>query len=80
VTAEPEAHPTRVEYVVERALSDGRWIVESISPAPTPERALADAAWFMGDPELGGGNYRTVCRTITSTVVAEHPGKQGDRS
>lgn len=80
MSAEPEAHPARVEYVVERALSDGRWVVESISPAATAEQALAEAAWCMNEPLFGGGPWRTVRRTIASAVVAEHAAKQGDRS
>jgi hypothetical protein len=72
---QPEAHPARTEYMVDRALSDGRWVVDSASPAPTAERAEAEAAWFMDDPRYGG-TYRTVRRTITSTVVAVHPGTQ----
>lgn len=78
MTTEPEAHPARVEYVVERALSDGRWRVDSNDPAATAEEALADAAWFM--VQRPRATYRTVRRTITSTVVAEHPDRQGDRS
>jgi hypothetical protein len=76
VTAEPEAHPVCVEYVVERALSDGRWVVDSPAPALTAEQAVADVAWL----KRPHATYRTVRRTITSTVVAVHPGKQGDRS
>lgn len=80
MTGPTQAHPVRVEYVVERSISSGRWIVESITPVPTPEQAEADAAWFMNDPRYGG-TYRTVRRTITSTVVTVHPApQQGDRS
>jgi len=73
VPDQSEAHPTCDEYVVERAIGDGRWVVESVSPAPTAEQALAEA-WFMGEPIFGGGSWRTVRRTITSTVAAVHPG------
>lgn len=70
---EREAHPTHVEYVVERALSGGRWVVESIGPSPTTEQALAEAAWCMTG-RYSNGPWRTVRRAITSTVAAEHPG------
>jgi hypothetical protein len=67
------AHPTHDEYVVERALSSDRWVVESIVPAATQAEAEADAAWFMDpNPE---DTFRTVRRTITSTVVANRPGR-----
>lgn len=66
----PEAHPVREEYVIERRLADGRWVVVSPEPAPTAEEALADA-WFMAGSRA---TYRTVRRAITSTVVTEHPG------
>lgn len=72
--SEPEAHPVRVEYAIERALSDGRWVVDSISYEPTPEQALTDAKWFMD--ENPHATYRTVRRTITSAVVAVHPAQQ----
>jgi hypothetical protein len=67
------AHPARDEYVVERALPGGRWVVDSIVPAPTQAEAEADAAWFMDpNPE---DTFRTVRRTIASTVVAIRPGR-----
>ncbi|MET9222387.1 hypothetical protein ABZX65_26985 [Streptomyces sp. NPDC003300] len=66
----PEAHPVHVEYVIERAIGDDRWVVDSIGPEPTPEQALAEAAWFMDDHPHH--TYRTVRRTTTSAVVAVH--------
>lgn len=75
MTDPTEAHPPCVEYVIERSLGNGRRVVESISPAPTAERALADAAWCMTG-RYGGAPWRTVQRTTTSTVVAEHPAKE----
>ncbi|NUU21068.1 MAG: hypothetical protein HOV68_06060 [Streptomycetaceae bacterium] len=71
--APTEAHPTRDEYVVERDLGDGRWVVDSISPAPIPEQAATDAASFIGAWPDHDAAYRIVRRTITSTVIAVHP-------
>lgn len=72
VTDQPEARPARDEYVVERLLPTGRWLVESNDPAATAQEAEDDAAWFMEPhPE---NTYRTVRRTITSVVVAVRPG------
>lgn len=75
---ERTAHPVRYEYAVERALSDGRWVEESITPAATPEQAEEEAAWIMNGPRSRGARFRTVCRTITSVVITEHPAARPD--
>lgn len=67
-----EAHPTHDEYVLERALSDGGWVVESIVPAPTVEKAEERHA-ALGLPWVRDAEFRVVRRTITSTVVSVHP-------
>lgn len=67
-----EAHPARDEYVLERHIGDGRWVVDSIFPAATPEEAEAHGTaplqWTDGD------TLRVVRRVITSTVIAVRPG------
>lgn len=68
-----EAHPTRDEYVLERALNDGGWVVESITPAATPEEAEARSA-ALTLPWIREIELRVVRRTITSTVVSVRPG------
>jgi hypothetical protein len=71
--AEPaEAHPTRDEYVLERALGDGGWVEETIVPAPTAEKAEERHA-ALGLPWVRDSEFRVVRRTITSTVVSVHP-------
>lgn len=68
-----EAHPTRDEYVVERALNDGRWVVESITPETSAEQAEKDGDRPPSLPWLRGAELRVVRRTITSTVVSVRP-------
>ncbi|MDJ0342225.1 hypothetical protein QMK19_03365 [Streptomyces sp. H10-C2] len=72
MTDQPEARPARDEYVIERLLTSGRWLVETEDPAATAQQAEADAAWFMDS--RSETTYRTVRRTITSVVIAVHPG------
>lgn len=67
-----EAHPIRDEYVTERSLGDGRWVVDSISPHATAEEAEVADAWVI--PCAPEATFRIVRRTITSTVVAVRPG------
>ncbi|MCZ4513502.1 hypothetical protein O3Q52_36225 [Streptomyces sp. ActVer] len=67
-----EAHPTRDEYVLERALSDGGWVVESITPAATAEKAEERHA-ALSLPWVRDAEFRVVRRTITSTVVSIRP-------
>ncbi|MEV6014718.1 hypothetical protein [Streptomyces sp. NPDC051997] len=67
-----EAHPTRDEYVLERALSDGGWVVESIFPAPSAEKAEARHA-ELNLSWVAPADFRVVRRTITSTVISVHP-------
>lgn len=75
-----EAHPTRDEYVIERALTDGRWVVESIHPHNTPEAAETERARLLdcGMYQTRTATFRTVRRTITSTVIAVRP--EGDQA
>lgn len=75
-----EAHPTHDEYVLERALRDGGWTVESIVPAPTAEQAEARHADLARmcvrhtqDAWVLDADFRVVRRTTTSTVVSVHP-------
>ena len=67
-----EAHPTRDEYVIERAINHGRWVVESVCPHPTPEEAVAERARMLdsGMYRARGATFRVVQRTTTSTVIA----------
>lgn len=71
----PEAHPPRDEYVLERALNDGGWVVESLGPEPTAEQAEARAA-DLTLPWVRDATLRVVRRTITSTVVTVRPSKE----
>lgn len=72
-TVDPaEAYPMRDEYVLERALNDGRWVVESTFPVPTREEAEAEAA-TLTLPWVRDAELRIVRRTITSTVVSVRP-------
>lgn len=70
-----EAHPAREEYVLERALNDGGWVVESIVPEPTAEQAEERSA-ALTLPWLRGATLCVVRRTITSTVVSVRPGTE----
>lgn len=71
-TEPTEAHPTRDEYVLERALNDGGWVVESIIPAATAKEAEARSAVIL--QWLREAELRVVRRTVASTVVSVRPG------
>lgn len=69
------AHPPRDEYTLERAISDGGWVEETIVPAPTAEKAEERHA-ELGLPWVRDSSFRVVRRTITSTVVSVRPGEE----
>jgi hypothetical protein len=71
VADETQAHPPRTEFVVERALDDGGWVVESITP--TEERHKAQARLDSLTKWAPECTYRIVSRAITSSVEYVQP-------